>query len=113
MVINQAVIHVVSILAWIFQPVGTSQTNPELYSCVKGVVTYVYKNSNSSSPALGNQVQIRDDESGYYYRYCHMLYGSVTLNVGDRLEIGSRVGVMGNTGNSTRNTSSFRMYQNK
>lgn len=49
----------------------------------------------------GNQVQIRDDETGLYYRYCHMLYGSITVNLGDRVEIGSRIGTMGNTGNST------------
>ena len=49
----------------------------------------------------GNQVQIYDNRTGLYYRYCHMLYGSVTLNVGDRVNLNTIVGKMGNTGNST------------
>lgn len=46
-------------------------------------------------------MQIYDNRTGLYYRYCHMLYGSVTLNVGDRVNLNTIVGKMGNTGNST------------
>ena len=49
----------------------------------------------------GNQVQIYDNRTGLYYRYCHMLYGSITLNVGDSVNLNTIVGKMGNTGNST------------
>ncbi len=67
-----------------FPETGTGETNPTLYSCSdSGTVVYVYKNSTGTTPALGNQVQIYDRRTGLYFRYCHMLYGSVTLNVGD------------------------------
>ena len=76
--------------------------NPDLYSVSNdGVVTYVYKTSTGTSPALGNQVQILDNRTGLYYRYCHMLYGSINLNVGDKVDINTVIGKMGNTGNST------------
>lgn len=85
-----------------FPETGTGQTNPTLYSCSDdGTVVYVYKNSTGTTPALGNQVQIYDRRTGLYFRYCHMLYGSVTLNVGDTVNTNTVVGRMGNTGNST------------
>lgn len=93
---------VVFILEWIFQPLGAGGGNPDLYSCVpNGVVVYTYKSATGSSPSLGNQVQIQDLDTGKFYRYCHMVYGSITLKVGDRVNTGSYVGKMGNTGNST------------
>lgn len=85
-----------------FPESGTGETNPDLYSITNdGVVTYVYKNSTGTTPSLGNQVQILDRRTGLYYRYCHMLYGSVTLNVGDQVNSNTIIGKMGNTGNST------------
>lgn len=84
-----------------FPQSGTSEINPNLYACCNGVVTYVYKNSTGTTPALGNQVQIRDDATGLYFRYCHMVHGSINLNVGDRVTTNTIVGKMGNTGNST------------
>lgn len=85
-----------------FPESGTGETNPDLYSITNdGVVTYVYKNSTGTTPSLGNQVQILDRRTGLFYRYCHMLYGSVTLNVGDTVNLNTIIGKMGNTGNST------------
>lgn len=85
-----------------FPQSGVTVQNPDLYSITDdGVVVYVYNQSQGTSPALGNQVQILDNRTGLYYRYCHMLYGSVTLNVGDRVNLNTIVGKMGNTGNST------------
>ena len=85
-----------------FPQSGVSVQNPDLYSISEdGEVVYVYKESQGTSPALGNQVQILDHRTGLYYRYCHMLYGSVTLNVGDTVNLNTIVGKMGNTGNST------------
>lgn len=85
-----------------FPASGTSQSNPELYSITDdGEVVYVYKDSTGTTPALGNQVQIKDNRTGLYYRYCHMLYGSITLNVGDKVNLNTKIGTMGNTGNST------------
>lgn len=85
-----------------FPQSGVAVQNPDLYSISEdGVVTYVYNQSQGTTPALGNQVQIYDRRTGLYYRYCHMLYGSVTLNVGDRVNLNTIIGKMGNTGNST------------
>lgn len=68
-----------------FPETGTSEKNPELYACVaEGVVVYVQKASTGhEGDALGNQVQILDNKTGIYYRYCHMLSGSISLQVGD------------------------------
>lgn len=79
-----------SILERTFQRVGTNESNPELYSVVEdGTVVYTYKDAigNGGSPDLGNQVQIRDNSTGYYYRYCHMLEGSIAVNVGDNVNL--------------------------
>lgn len=85
-----------------FPQSGVAVQNPDLYSITDdGVVVYVYNQSQGTSPSLGNQVQILDNRTGLYYRYCHMLYGSVTLNVGDRVNLNTLIGKMGNTGNST------------
>lgn len=85
-----------------FPASGTGETNPQLYSITNdGEVVYVYKQSQGTSPSLGNQVQILDHRTGLYYRYCHMLYGSIDLNVGDHVDLSTRIGTMGNTGNST------------
>lgn len=85
-----------------FPETGTSEKNPDLYSVVDdGEVVYTYTTSTGTTPALGNQVQIRDNKTGLFYRYCHMLYGSITVKVGDKVNTGSILGKMGNTGNST------------
>lgn len=85
-----------------FPQSGVAAQNPDLYSISEdGVVVYVYKESQGTTPALGNQVQILDNRTGLYYRYCHMLYGSVNVKVGDKVDLNTVVGKMGNTGNST------------
>lgn len=85
-----------------FPQSGVSEQNPDLYSITDdGEVVYVYKDSTGTSPALGNQVQIKDNRTGLYYRYCHMLYGSISVNVGDKVTTATKIGKMGNTGNST------------
>lgn len=77
-----------------FPQSGTGETNPDLYSCSEdGQVVYVYKNAtgNGGSPSLGNQVQIYDRKNGVYYRYCHMLYGSISVNVGDNVNLSTKL----------------------
>lgn len=84
-----------------FPETGTNETNPDLYACCEGEVVYVYDTSQGTTPSLGNQVQIKDDKTGYYFRYCHLLYGSISVQVGDRVTTKTKIGKMGNTGNST------------
>lgn len=75
-----------------FPQTGVGVANPDLYSITDdGEVVYVYKNSTGTSPALGNQVQIKDNRTGLFYRYCHMLYGSVSVNVGDKVTLDTKI----------------------
>lgn len=75
-----------------FPASGTSESNPDLYSCVEdGEVVYVYKNATGTTPALGNQVQIKDRNTGNFYRYCHLLYGSISVNVGDLVNLSTKI----------------------
>lgn len=78
-----------------FAPYGTTPSNPQLFSVCNGVVVNVMTDST-----LGNQVQIQDTNTGYYWRYCHMQSQS-TLNIGDQVTTNTQVGIMGNTGNVT------------
>lgn len=77
-----------------FPATGTAESNPDLYSCIEdGEVVYVYKDAtgNGGSVALGNQVQIKDNKTGNFYRYCHMLYGSISVNVGDKVNLSTKL----------------------
>ena len=70
----------------------------------------------SSGGSYGNYVKIKHD-NGYYTLYAHLRYGSVTVNVGDRVKKGQVIGYMGNTGYSfgahlhfeVRNTSDVKI----
>ena len=85
-----------------FPETGTSEKNPDVYSIVEdGEVVYIYKDSTGRTPALGNQVQIKDNKTGHFYRYCHLLHGSISVNVGDKVNLLTKLAKMGNTGNST------------
>ena len=48
----------------------------------------------------GNRVII-DMGSGYYAMYAHFAPGSITLHVGDHVQQGQKLGLLGNTGNSS------------
>lgn len=77
-----------------FPATGTEESNPDLYSCIEdGEVVYVYKDAtgNGGSVALGNQVQIKDNKTGNFYRYCHLLYGSISVNVGDKVNLSTKL----------------------
>lgn len=68
-----------------------------------GTVVQVIKNINVNTPNEptnpGNMVRI-DHGNGFQTRYLHLAYGTVNVNVGDRVTRGQVVGYMGNTGNS-------------
>lgn len=80
-----------------FAPYGTTENNPIMYPVKDGKVVYV---NLTTTPALGVQVQILDNE-GHYWRYCHMVEGSVTVSVGDIVTTQTPLGRMGATGNVT------------
>lgn len=75
-----------------FPASGTAESNPDLYSVVEnGTVVYIYDQSTGTTPALGNQVQIKDNITGNFYRYCHLLHGSISVNVGDSVNLNTKL----------------------
>ena len=80
-----------------FAPYGSTENNPLLYPVKKGVVVYI---NTTTTPALGVQAQILD-EDGHYWRYCHMVAGSLQVGVGDEVDLNTAIGRMGATGNVT------------
>lgn len=76
-----------------FPETGTGETNPDLYSCVEdGEVVYTHTTSvGHEGDALGNQVQIKDNKTGNFYRYCHMLYGTISVQVGDKVNTSTKL----------------------
>ena len=101
----------VSILALIFLRHGTSESNPDLYSCVEdGEVVYTYTESQGTTPSLGNQVQIKDNRTGRYFRYCHMLYGSIVVQVGDHVTNQTKLRKNGKYWKFNWNSLTFRVF---
>lgn len=80
-----------------FAPYGTTPANPMLYSVVSGEVVQVV---TTTSGALGVQALILSD-TNEYWRYCHMVAGSLQVQVGDLVTTASPIGQMGDTGNAT------------
>ena len=68
-----------------------------------GTIVQVIKNINVNTPNEptnpGNMVRI-DHGNGFQTRYLHLAYGTVNVNVGDKVTKGQILGYMGNTGNS-------------
>ena len=78
-----------------FPETGTSEKNPDVYSVVEdGEVVFIYKDSTGRTPALGNQVQIKDNKTGHFYRYCHLLHGSISVNVGEKVNLSTKLAKM-------------------
>lgn len=78
--------------------VGLSSKN--IISPVAGIVkssTMVPKSSGNITWEWGNYVRV-DDAQGNRYFFCHM--DSRAVKVGDKVQVGTKLGVMGNTGHS-------------
>lgn len=78
--------------------VGLSSKN--IVSPVEGVVktsTWVSKQADPLTWEWGNYVRV-DDAQGNRYFFCHM--ASRAVSVGQRVQVGTKLGVMGNTGYS-------------
>ena len=71
----------------------------DIYSVCSGEVTQA--GVVPGLTALGYEVQVRDSSTGIYYRFCHMVAGSITVSVGQQVTTATKLGVMGSTGNST------------
>lgn len=75
--------------------VGLSSKN--IISPVDGVVksSTIITNKNNLTWEWGNYVRV-DDAAGNRYYFCHM--ASRAVSVGQRVQVGTKLGVMGNTG---------------
>ena len=71
----------------------------DIYSVCSGTVIATGVLPNLS--ALGYEVLIQESGTGIYYRFCHMVAGSITVSVGQSVDTTTKLGVMGNTGQST------------
>ncbi len=83
--------------------VGTGYSLDYIVAHSDGTVVGVrkdYATQDKTGNSYGNYVKIKHD-NGYYTLYAHMKYGSVTVNVGDRVSQGQVIGYMGATGHST------------
>ena len=80
-----------------FVPYGTTVAQPDIYSVCDGTVVEVHA---SPSGALGCYVVV-EDLNGDYWRYCHMVDGSIQVNLNDNVTTASIIGQMGATGNVT------------
>lgn len=77
-----------------FAPYGDTPSNPDIYSVSTGQVVEVH---SSPSGSLGCYVVIADTD-GNYWRYCHMIDGSILVSVGDSVNTLTKIGEMGDTG---------------
>lgn len=83
----------------------------EILSVAPGTVVEVIRDLPNVAPGknpegltmaqiAGNRV-IVDMGTGHYAMYAHLAPGSIPLHVGDRVERGQKIGLLGNTGNSS------------
>ena len=80
--------------------VGKNYTCDYIRAHSKGVVIGVRKDCNNfENGSYGNYVLL-DHGNGYQTLYGHMKYGSVNVNVGDKVSRSEVIGYMGNTGES-------------
>lgn len=80
-----------------FAPYGDTEANPMLYSVVEGEVVQV---TTDPTVALGIQVLILSSNNEYW-RYCHLVQGSVQVQVGDLVTLDSEIARMGDSGQAT------------
>lgn len=78
-----------------FIPYGSTGTNPDIYPCFNGFVVEI-----STTGALGYMVKIQDSQ-GRFWRYCHMVAGSIMVTINQYVTTETKLGNMGATGNVT------------
>lgn len=68
-----------------------------IYSIVNS--GYVFQTGYNES--MGNFVRFKDNESNAAFTFMHLKDNSITVSVGDTLNLQTPLGIMGSTGNST------------
>ena len=89
--------------------IDKSNTSVPIYAAHSGIVvkttfgsynSYGQNSSESNGWGYGTRVEIKTNDGKYTTMYAHLKAGSLRLKVGDTVEKGQQVGIMGNTGNS-------------
>ncbi len=93
--------------------VGYKNKSDYITAHTKGTVILVqtgYKNNKNSigNATWGNRVMIKHD-NGYYTHYCHLK--SVSVGIGDKVNAGTVIGYMGNSGNAYGVHLHFELYK--
>lgn len=112
---SAVIILVVSILVWISHKVellNKIQIFIVVLRTGKLFILIKTRHGNGGSPDLGNQVQIFDKKNNVYFRYCHMLEGSVSVNVGDIVNTSTFLRKNGKHRKFNRYTLALRMFKN-
>lgn len=81
---------------------GDTSDRP-IYSVSDGTVLEVrnnYKTKDATGNSYGNYVLIQN-EDGSKSTYCHLKYGSVLVNVGEKVTLHKHIATMGETGRTT------------
>jgi len=96
-------------------------SNPKMYceAWHDGTVVYAgtskLKNADGSLGGVGYYVDIRSKVNGSWYtaRYGHMVEGSLKVKTGQKVEAGTILGIMGNTGASAGRHLHFEICEGK
>lgn len=93
----------------------TINSSADIVAAAEGTVIVAENLTNGSTypngpRTYGNYVII-DHGNGYFTCYGHMQYNSITVKVGDKVNKGQKIGVMGTTGYSTGNHLHFEIRQ--
>ena len=84
----------------------------DVFAVADGTVVSVYNDcphfsagagEDTCGQGWGNNIQLKHVVNGttYYSRYAHLTQNSITVNVGDSVEAGSKIAKMGSSGSST------------
>ena len=75
----------------------------DIHSTVNGIVERAGRDTNPNNPndtkyGMGNYIRIKDDTTGFVFYFAHL--SRVLVKVGQRVQVGDKIGVEGNTGHS-------------
>ena len=85
-----------------------------IYAAYDGEVIAVkkdYNQTDATGSSYGNYIKIKH-EGGISTLYAHLKYGSVTVNVGDKVTIGEQIANMGRTGRANGNHLHYEVFLN-
>ena len=90
----------------------------EVISPGSGVIAQVVDGSFDCDPGeadrsvgVGNMIMI-DHQNGEFSLLCHLKHNSIVVKVGDKVEQGQKIGLCGNTGNTTQPHIHFNLQDN-